>query len=163
MSDGSRERLKQAIYAFIRTDKMHRAQFDRMVRQSEIHRNQHMLLMEISRNELTSSQKQLAEKFEVSPAAIATALNRLERDGFIQRTVSDQDNRYKEIRITEKGSRIVEQTRRAFYAVDEQMFSGFSDEELEALMSYHQRLQENLKNLDVASLPGIADQKEELK
>lgn len=141
------ELLKEAISSYIRTDKMHRSQFDNTVRSIGICRSQHMLLMHLSRSGTKPSQKELAEKLDVSPSAIAISLNKLENAGYIIRSVSKSDNRFNEIGITEKGLEIIEKTHRVFSFIDNRMFDGFSDDELEAIIKFNNRIAGNLKGL----------------
>ena len=52
-----------------------------------------------------------------------------------------------ELSITEKGERIVKDSKKAFHSTDTQMFKDFSNEELEQLGSFLDRIAENLRPL----------------
>jgi len=86
----------------------------------------------------------LAVCFGITPAAITGALQKLEADGYIERKLGE-DNRFNEITITEKGRDVVEKTKSMFAAVDEQLFQGFSKEEIVALSGYLERIIVNMK------------------
>jgi len=140
----SESKLSKAIEMMIKTDHMHKALIDSRVRTLGIHRTQHRILMHLARHEKLPSQKELADYLDVTPAAVTGALKKIENDGYVERTLG-QDNRYNELRITEKGRELVKKTRRLFCEVDSSMFEGFSDEELDIYISCLEKLQANIK------------------
>ncbi|MBO5746364.1 MAG: MarR family transcriptional regulator [Clostridia bacterium] len=144
MSDKQENALKLLVEMSKRTDRMHRRLFENhAVDTFGIHRSQHMTLMYISRHE-NASQKQIADEFKISAAAVAVTLKKLEAGGFIVRGIAKHDNRQNFINITEKGKRVVRETRRLFTAIDYAMFDGMSDEELEFLMVCSEKMYQNL-------------------
>ena len=64
--------------------------------------------------------------------------------GLVNRMVAEQDNRYNQVVLTDKGKKIVKESRKIFQYVDEKMFDGFSEEELDAFEGYLNRIKENL-------------------
>lgn len=110
--------------------------------------SQHRMLMHISNFDNIPSQSQLAEHFGISPAAVAMSLKKLYAEGYIERSKGDGDTRKNEIKITQKGIEEISSSREYFDYVDNTMFEGFSDEELEEFMSMLKRLENNLKTLD---------------
>ena len=136
--------LTKAVNMMIKTDHMHKTLIDSRVGVLGIHRTQHRILMLLARCEKLPSQKELAKHLDVTPAAVTGALKKIESDGYVERTLG-HDNRYNELRITDKGRAIVEQTRLLFSEVDESMFEGFSDVELETYISCLEKLQANIK------------------
>ena len=137
-------RLYRAIEVMIKTDHMHKALIDNSVKALGIHRTQHRILMHLARHDKLPSQKELAEHLDVSPAAITGALKKIEADGYVERTLG-QENRYNELRITDKGRELVKKTRRIFCEIDSSMFDGFSDDELDIYISCLERLQANIR------------------
>jgi DNA-binding MarR family transcriptional regulator len=100
--------------------------------------------MHLARHDKLPSQKELADRLDVTPAAITVALKKIEQDGYVERTLG-QDNRYNELRITEKGRELVKTTRQIFCDIDSSMFEGFSDEELDTYISCLEKLQANIR------------------
>lgn len=141
MSD---DKLARAIEMMIRTDHMHKAMIDSRVREIGIHRTQHRILMRLARCEKLPSQKELAEHLDVTPAAVCGALKKIEEDGYVERTLG-QDNRYNELRITDKGRELVKLTREMFSEADRSMFDGFSETELEGYIAALEKLQANIR------------------
>ena len=128
----------------VRTDHMHKALIDSRAGSLGIHRTQHRILMHLAIHDKLPSQKELADHLNVTPAAITGALKKIESDGYVERTLG-HDNRYNELRITEKGRELVKRTRRLFCEVDSSMFEGFSDDELDTYISCLEKLQANIK------------------
>ncbi len=108
------------------------------------------MLMHISRVDNIPSQKELAEHFKISPAAVATTLKKLEADGYIERSKSTEfrDSRPNEISVTEQGRKIAEDAEKYFRFVDTSTLGGFDDEEIRLLVSMLDRMQENLHKIE---------------
>lgn len=92
----------------------------------------------------TPSQRELADLLHVSAATIATSLKSLERNGYVARRTDPSDSRRNQITITEKGKAALDASHNVFETVDEFMFSGFSDAEIEQLNGFHLRMLHNL-------------------
>lgn len=117
-----------------------------MVSDWGIHVTQHRILMHLSFKGNLQSQKELAERLEITPAAITQALQKLECDGYIERKLGN-DNRFNEITITNAGREIVEKTKTLFSTIDKTMFDNFSDEELDTMIGFLDRILSNFKKL----------------
>lgn len=137
-------KLSRAIEMMIKTDHMHKALIDTRVKTLGIHRTQHRILMHLARHDKLPSQKELAEHLDVTQAAVTGALKKIEADGYVERTLG-HDNRYNELRITDKGRELVKMTRRLFCEVDSSMFEGFTDDELDTYISCLEKLQGNIR------------------
>ena len=146
------EKLKAAqevIHKLIRTSRLHRCAIERESDALGMHCSGHRILMYISRFDTVPSQKELAEKFKISPAAVANTLKKLERDGYVSRCkcADCRDSRYNEISITDKGRCAVLKSREYFSRVDTAAIDGFSDGELDTLVSMLDRIEENLTKI----------------
>lgn len=140
--------LKRSVDMFRRNDRLHRRIFERQaVAAFGIHRSQHMILMYISRNE-DASQRSIADEFEISPAAVATTLKKLESGGFIIRSASTSDSRKNQIQITKKGMAVISDTKTLFSAIDFAMFKGLSDSEMTVLTHCLEKMNENLRHAE---------------
>ena len=122
----------------------HKTIIDSYVNETKLHKSQHRLLMVLSRMEKNISQRDLAEMLNITPAAVAVTLKKMEKMGLVNRMVAEQDNRYNQVVLTDKGKKIVKESRKIFQHVDEKMFAGFSEEELVAFEGYLNRIKENL-------------------
>ena len=141
--------VQKTIHAFISADILHRRVIEQWACDAGLHRSQHRMLMYLTRCEGTPSQKDIAKNFDISPAAVAVTLKKLESDGYIERGKCGErtDSRFNEIKITERGRDAALQSRRYFQHVDNESFKDFTDEELEIFISLLERMQENLKSI----------------
>ena len=139
---------------------MHRRVIERWATDAGMHRSQHRMLMHLSKCETTPSQKDLAKHFDISPAAVTVTLQKLESDGYIERTKPSEggDCRLNEIKITDLGREACSQSRKYFHYVDRETFSDFSDEDLHAFIGLLERMQDNLKNIGTTTSAADIDQ-----
>ena len=137
-------KVSEAVCMMLKTSRMHKALIDSRVSSLGIHRTQHMILMQLAGQDKLPSQKELANRLDVTPAAVTGAIKKLEADGYVERTLG-QDNRYMELRITDKGRELVRKTYKLFCESDSSMFEGFSESELHSYISCLAKLQVNIK------------------
>lgn len=133
----------ERIHKMILANKIHRQAIETAIDDIGIHRGQHLILMNLAREEKISSQKEIAERLGITQAAMTMALSRLERDGLIERKAGS-DSRYNETLITEKGKDIVSRSRDHFSEVDKAAFSGIEDAELEVFEKCIDKICSNL-------------------
>ena len=138
------EKISSAVNIMIKTDRMHKHLLDSGVSKIGLHRTQHRVLMHIARHGKLLSQKSLAEHIGITPAAITGVLKKLEKDGYIERVQGD-DNRYNEVKVTELGKKIVEDSFKIFSQLDTSLFEGFSDAELDGYISCLEKIQKNIR------------------
>ncbi len=111
--------------------------------ESEVFAGESRLLMLISEND-NLSQKELAKKLGTSPASVGVSLKKLESKGYIIRSEDEKDSRAYIIELTQKGDEFIENTHELFQKLDKETFDGFSEDDLNLLESFMDRLHENL-------------------
>lgn len=137
---------RNLMQTYIGINRLHRMVLDRQFNKTGVYRSQHQLLMYIAHNPNTS-QKDLAAMHQVSTATVAVSLKKLENGGYIRRVVDQNDNRFNQICITEKGRAVVEGSVAYFQKLEAQMFEGFGPEELLQLQGFLDRIRQNLNGL----------------
>ena len=107
---------------------------------------QPMLLCILSKQKdgTIESQKELAKKLRISPATVTVSLRSMERDGYVKKLSSEEDQRRKPITITDKGRRAVKLIDELFETVDHGMYRGFSPEEMGLISGLYRRMIDNL-------------------
>ncbi len=105
-----------------------------------------MLMFLSKRADMPTSQKDIAESFEISAAAVAVAVKKLEDEGFIIRVHDERDSRTNILVLTERGQRIVAETTDIIEELDSAMFDGFDEHEIADFSKYLSRLLENIKS-----------------
>ena len=129
----------------MQTDRCHRMIIEDQVHRLGVHRTQHMILMCLSCFEKPPAQSEIAERLQVSDAAVTVSLRKMERAGLIVRAPREGNARAKEIRLTEKGSCMVEKTSKLFEDVDNAALKGIPEEELEVMRTCMIRIKKNLE------------------
>ena len=143
------EELRMVIRKLSYTDRLHHCCVEKYVQKLGIHRNRHMILMYLSREQV-ESQKEIAEKFHISTAAVANTLKSLEKSGYILRAACEDDTRRNIISITKKGRSVIDASRKYFDFVDNAMAEGITRKQLDAFYEVLDIFQENLKNISQA-------------
>ncbi|MCK9170693.1 MAG: MarR family transcriptional regulator [Treponema sp.] len=91
-------------------------------------------------------QKTIEEHFNITRSAVSNALSLMEQKGLITRPADRQDARRKKIVLTEKAGQLKKLMKEDFDAFESTLTKGFSDEELETLYNFFQRMKDNLQN-----------------
>ncbi len=137
------------VKLFLNASRTHHRIFENKVSRFGVHRSQHRMLMFLSkRNDVPTSQKDIADSFEISAAAVAVSVKKLEDEGFIKRLQNEHDNRTNLLVLTEKGQEIVAATKDVIEELDSAMFDGFDDKEIAEFSEYFSRLLENIKRFE---------------
>ncbi len=109
----------------------------------ELVKGQARLLLLIKDND-GCTQKELANFVGVKYSSMSERLDKLEKNGYIER-VTDEDNmKYKRIYITSVGKTAVVQCRKIIKEVDEQTFKGMTKKDKAQLESYFNKMIKNL-------------------
>ncbi len=134
-------------HKFMCIGRMHRKAIENKLNNVGVHKSQNMILMHLYNSDSELSQKDIAKHFEISPAAVAVSLKKLECGGYIERNLNKDDNRFNKISITEKGKEIVLYSRKVFEETDEKAFLGITEEERATLTALLDKVILNLKDL----------------
>ena len=138
----------EIIHKLIQTTRLHRTIIERFATSLDLHSSGHRMLMHLIHFEKIPSQKELAEHFKISPAAVATTLKKLEADGYIERSKC-RDIRFNEISITERGRAAAIESEKYFRLVDITALEDFSQEELDLFVRLLEKMQTNLKKAEL--------------
>lgn len=129
-------------------NRMHRSVIEKKVSELGLHRSQHMVLMYLARHNEGVSQKEIAEHFDISSAAVAVTLKKLENGGYIERSSAQDDSRKNSVSFTAKGKEIAEKSRKFFAEVDGAMTKTLSDEEYEIINNCFEKMKKCLSEYD---------------
>ena len=142
---------RSTVHKLIITMKKHKKLFDSMREKTGLGRSAHRLLMILSASDGSLSQTHIAEKLEISTAAVAVMLKKLENDGFIQRSVNQNDSRFNAIELTQKGAKVAETSKKDFLSIDMALFNEFDEKEMLELNSFLDRIQANIEKIEGGS------------
>lgn len=93
------------------------------------------------------NQRDIEEELRLTNPTVTGILKRLERKGFVTRTVGSRDRRYKEVRLTERCALLGESLHPSAQEMLGGMFRGFTQEDFDTLTRLLRQLVENCKQL----------------
>lgn len=103
-------------------------------------------IIEYVRENPTCTQVEIAKALAVSPASIALSTKRMQKAGLLKKEADENDLRLNRLSATQKGLETCERCKGVAHSLNYQMFQGFSEEELEQLEIYLDRIIHNLSN-----------------
>ena len=124
---------------------LRRGLFGKLAADLEVDMQQNPILQYVKANP-QCTQVELAKALAVSPASIASSVKRMQKTGLIQKEVDEKDLRQNHLSITQKGIETSKQCEAIAQSLNHKMFDGFSEEELDALENYLERLIHNLSS-----------------
>ena len=127
------QRVHRAMDLLIHNSRMHHRLIEKAFGDSGVHRSQRKVLLYLSESSEAHSQKEIAERFDVSPACVTRLLKGLVADGYVLRSDDESD------------LQLVSDTRRTFDAFDQSIFHDFDRKELETLCELLEHMQANLR------------------
>jgi DNA-binding MarR family transcriptional regulator len=135
---------KKIIFKLIQVNRLHRNILDHKLKEFKVHRSQHQLLRYLLDVNNLPSQKEIADNLDITAAAVATTIKKMEKEGLVKKTPSKQDNRINLINITPEGRKILSQTRQMFNLSDQDVIKGISKEELDIAFKVLSKMENNL-------------------
>jgi DNA-binding MarR family transcriptional regulator len=140
-----RDELKELLYVLSETMKyVHQRSYHKM-NNTHMYPGQPKLLSIIKANE-GITQKDLAEKNMCKPATITGMLNKLEANHFVYRVPDEVDKRILRVYLTPEGQSHAKQAESFIVSLVEQLFDGFSEEELHTLIKLSKKMKSNISN-----------------
>ncbi|MDD9269752.1 MarR family winged helix-turn-helix transcriptional regulator [Paenibacillus sp. GCM10023248] len=108
----------------------------------EIGKGQHIFLNALYKED-GLSQEELADYLKIDKGTTAKALKKLEEQGYITRTVSEEDKRRNEVHLTAKALEIKDDVRKVLTDWRERLTYGLSDEEKELALTILEKMGTN--------------------
>ena len=90
------------------------------------------------------SQNELGDRLHLDKITVTKQLNVLSNEGYVIRKVNEDDNRIKEVYVTEKGHEIKEDIKEVLKNVTEILSRDFSEEENKMIIDLLKRMSENI-------------------
>jgi DNA-binding MarR family transcriptional regulator len=90
-------------------------------------------------------QKELSEKSFVKPASITGMLNKLEANKYVYRIPDAVDKRIMRVYLTPEGRQFAAESEVFMASMMEQLFEGFSDEELQTFVKLAEKMRRNMR------------------
>ena len=141
------EKIKRINDAFHTYHCRHRSIIDVRFREKGLYFGQPPILKYLSEHK-NATQKEIAEFLHVSAPSVATSLKRMEEAGMVVRVEHKKDARRNSIMLTKKGKELVKYADNLFLRVDDVAYKGFSPDEMDTLVEFLERMNNNLKTYE---------------
>ncbi len=139
-------RLETCVgYVSVNSMKMISDAFSKRLEKKGITRIQWIALYYLD-NEESISQKNLAIKMKTKDPSIARLLDRMERDGLIQRIKSKEDRRVTYVKLTDKGKTLKDEVLPEGEIFSDILLDGISDDDLKTFQKVLDALVMNVAN-----------------
>lgn len=116
--------------------------FDRKVIDLGVTRSQWQMIAVVTRKPGVT-QRTIAEALEISEASAGRLIDRLCAEGLLERRERDDDRRARAVYITEKAEPLLAKLAEIAVVNEERLFKGFTEEELDNLQDYLDRMHHN--------------------
>jgi MarR family transcriptional regulator for hemolysin len=120
-----------------------RQDFDRHAADIGVTRSQWAMIAVVSRRQ-GATQRVIAEIMEMSEASAGRLIDRLCADGLLERRDRDDDRRARAVYLTEAAEPLLAKLATIAIETEERMFMGFSDDDLERMQGYVDRIYGNV-------------------
>ena len=102
------------------------------------------IIRHLGKNGGKATQKEIEDYLHVSHPTVVGIISRMEKNGFLTCHTDENDKRQKVVELTDKAFVLAAQIRRDIDEHEKEMVAGFSDEEIEQLMSFLERIYNNV-------------------
>jgi MarR family transcriptional regulator for hemolysin len=123
--------------------RMMRWQFDRRASDLKLTRSQWSVLAHLLRSD-GIQQRELAEQMDITAITLTGLLDRMEREGWVERRADPVDRRAKRIFLTEKVAPVTKELRALAREIRKIALQGLSEAEQQQLMSLLLKVRSNL-------------------
>ena len=122
-----------------------RESIEQRVKDMDIRPQQGRMISYIVQNEDKGLiQKDLAEVFQRRGASITSMLQGLEKKGYIERRIPENNERQKNIFVLPKGKALVDETNEAFYAAEKELVHALNEDEVQQLTELLRKIDRSL-------------------
>jgi DNA-binding MarR family transcriptional regulator len=119
-----------------------------------LHPAQGMILFRLWQND-GIAQSVLARALHITPPTASSTLQRMERDGWVQRRRDEADQRIVRVYLTDKARRLHEEARASFRELDQEMRTMLTDQEHETLRQSLLKVLGYLSRADTEDTDGL--------
>lgn len=118
----------------------------------------HMPVLDYIKCHSGCTQVEISADMGLTPAAITLATQKLQKDGMVRKKTNPNNLRCNLLELTPVGEEMWNETHGEFYKLDQKEFAGFSEDELNDLREYCDRIMFNLagKNPDEMSFSELS-------
>lgn len=120
-----------------------RGEFDKQAAKLNVTRSQWTMIATVSRFP-GATQRVIAEALEMSEPSAGRLIDKLCTEGLLERRERDDDRRARAVYLTDKARPLLDDLSTIAEVFEEEMFAGFTEEDLDRLGAYLDRIDENV-------------------
>ena len=90
-------------------------------------------------------QKEVAEACLIEPGSLTILLNRMEKQGMIERRFQGGNRKTRYLYLTDFGKEMADRVIACFYEVESMAFNGFTEEEIKTIRELSEKIANNLE------------------
>ncbi len=124
-----------------------RNELDRRLRPLGLSRSKWMLLMTLARGAQGTSQKALADQLGIESPTLVGLLDRLERDGLVERRSADEDRRVNAVHLSRQGQALIGKIREIAAGLRAELFAGVGQDELDTALRVLAHIRSRVESL----------------
>ena len=125
--------------------RIHHARLHALLESLGLYRGQTPLLFALWRQD-GQTHSELAHRQHVKPATISRMIQRMEKNGFVERRPDADDQRVSRVFLTTHGREIRTSVQEVFAQIETEMLKGFTKEECEFLSDLLLRINQNMSD-----------------
>lgn len=110
----------------------------------DMNRSQASILFTLHRRSALS-QKELASSLNMTPPSVTSAIQKMEREGYIKRNADESDQRIMRLSLTDKGESCIQNVKQVAEEMSTLIFRGMSQEEILLFRRLLMQINENLQ------------------
>ena len=147
----------ELMHMFLHISKLHRVLAGKRLAKMNPYAGQWMPVIRYVMEHDGCTQVELATFLRVTPASVALSTKRMQRAGYLEKEVDEYNLRRNKLHVTALGEKLAADCKDAFDALDRETFKGFTDEEMEVLAGYLDRIAMNMSGGRRLSFGDILD------
>ncbi len=136
--------MKDFSYQLMKMQSLFHKQLLKGLEDTDLSTGQPKVLAYLKSNE-GKCQKEVAEACLIEPGSLTILLNRMEKQGMIERRFQGGNRKTRYIYLTDFGMEMADRVITCFYEVENMAFNGFTEEEIKTIRELSEKIANNLE------------------
>ncbi len=139
--------MENLSYLLIKSSRFLKGTLDKRLQEYDLTATQFSVLNQITGHNGNITSAEVAQRLESDRPTISAIINRLERDGFVEKVQNPHDKRSAYLKLNEETLKLVDELRRVSDEVNETVFEAFTEEEVANMKAYLVKLMKRFDDM----------------
>ncbi|WDH75256.1 MarR family transcriptional regulator [Exiguobacterium marinum] len=139
--------MENLSYLLIKSSRFLKGALDKRLQEYDLTATQFSVLNQITAHNGNITSAEVAQRLESDRPTISAIINRLERDGFVEKVQNPHDKRSAYLKLNEETLKLVDELRRVSDEVNETIFEAFTEEEVSNMKAYLVKLMKHFDDM----------------